>query len=128
MLRPGPLPCWTAGPRTLRPGPLPCWTAGPCTLRPGGPLSTTPPGSRHLWDLASSGAREGQGAFFGQRDPQGGSAFRGLGCPCQPELDSALPTGAGRSSGKTSSHTADSPVVNCRSRVGLWAGEPEGYL
>lgn len=52
--------------------------------------------------------------------------FRGLGCPCQPELDSALPTGAGRSSGTTSSHTADSPVVNCRSRVGLWAGEPEG--
>lgn len=51
---------------------------------------------------------------------------RGPGCPCQPELDSALPTGARISSGTTSGHTADSPVVNCRSRVGLRAGEPEG--
>lgn len=51
---------------------------------------------------------------------------RGPGCPCQPVLDSALPTRAGRSRGTMSSYAADSPVVNCRSRVGLRAGEPEG--
>lgn len=51
---------------------------------------------------------------------------RGPRCPRQPVRDSALPTRARRSSGTMSGHAADSPAVNCRRRVGLRAGEPEG--
>lgn len=53
---------------------------------------------------------------------------RGPRCPHQPVQDSALPTRAGSSSRTTSSHAADSTAVNCRRRVGLRAGEPEGAL
>lgn len=65
-------------------------------------------------------------ASSGQWDPRGGSVRRGPRCPHQPVQDSALPTRAGRSSGTTSGHAANSPVVNCRRRVRLQAGEPEG--
>ena len=84
-----------------------CGTSAP----PGGAVSVPPEPGR---------------ASSGQWDPRGGSVRRGPRGPRQPVQDRALPTRAGRSSRTRSGHAADSPAVNCRGRVGLRAGEPEG--